>query len=78
MLDHGEDMDYVRIALELGFSAVMIDGSSKPYDENVSLTREAVALGLYIVKTILNNHKENISVTSQDGVTEFVFTLTLA
>ena len=44
MLDHGEDMDYVRIALELGFSAVMIDGSSKPYDENVSLTREAVAL----------------------------------
>ena len=44
MLDHGEDMDYVRTALELGFSAVMIDGSSKPYDENVSLTREAVAL----------------------------------
>ena len=33
MLDHGEDMDYVRTALELGFSAVMIDGSSKPYDE---------------------------------------------
>ena len=44
MLDHGEDMDYVRTALELGFSAVMIDGSSKPYDENVRLTREAVAL----------------------------------
>ena len=44
MLDHGEDLDYVRTALELGFSAVMIDGSSKPYDENVSLTREAVAL----------------------------------
>ena len=44
MLDHGEDMDYVRTALELGFSAVMIDGSSKPYDENVSVTREAVAL----------------------------------
>ena len=44
MQDHGEDMDYVRTALELGFSAVMIDGSSKPYDENVSLTREAVAL----------------------------------
>ena len=26
MLDHGEDMDYVRRALDLGFSAVMIDG----------------------------------------------------
>lgn len=44
MLDHGEDMDYVRLALDLGFSAVMIDGSSKPYEENVRLTREAVAL----------------------------------
>lgn len=44
MLDHGEDMDYVQTALDLGFSAVMIDGSSKPYEENVSLTRRAVAL----------------------------------
>ena len=44
MLDHGEDMDYVKLALDLGFSAVMIDGSSKPYEENVRLTREAVAL----------------------------------
>ena len=30
MLDHGEDMDYVRRALDLGFSAVMIDGSQLP------------------------------------------------
>ena len=37
-----------------------------------------MGLGLYIVKTILNKHKENITVTSQDGVTEFDFTLTLA
>ena len=27
MLDHGEDLDYVRRALDLGFSAIMIDGS---------------------------------------------------
>ena len=37
-----------------------------------------MGLGLYIVKTILNNHKENITVTSDHGVTEFTFTLTLA
>ena len=43
-------------------------------DKSRSVDREGVGLGLYI----LNNHKENISVTSQDGVTEFVFTLTLA
>ncbi len=47
-------------------------------DKSRSVDREGVGLGLYIVKTILNNHKENITVTSQDGVTEFSFTLTLA
>ena len=47
-------------------------------DHSRSVDREGVGLGLYIVKTILNQHKENITVTSQDGVTEFVFTLTKA
>ena len=40
--------------------------------------REGVGLGLYIVKTILGNLKENITATSEDGVTQFTFTLTLA
>ena len=47
-------------------------------DRSRSVDREGVGLGLYIVKTILDNHKENISVTSENGVTEFTFTLTLA
>ena len=47
-------------------------------DRSRSIDKEGVGLGLYIVKTILNNHKENITVTSKDGVTEFIFTLTLA
>ena len=44
MLDHGEDLDYVRKALDLGFSAVMYDGSSLAYEENVAMTREVVAM----------------------------------
>lgn len=47
-------------------------------DKSRSVDREGVGLGLYIVKTILNNHKENITVTSENGVTEFTFTLLLA
>ena len=47
-------------------------------DRSRSLDREGVGLGLYIVKTILNDHKENITCTSEDGVTKFTFTLTKA
>jgi signal transduction histidine kinase len=46
-------------------------------DQSRSVDKEGVGLGLYIVKTILNNHKENITVTSEEGVTEFTFTLAL-
>ena len=47
-------------------------------DSSRSADRDGVGLGLYIVKTILGNLKENITVTSEDGVTQFTFTLTLA
>jgi signal transduction histidine kinase len=47
-------------------------------DYSRSMDREGVGLGLYIVKTILGNLKEKITVTSEDGVTQFTFTLTLA
>ena len=43
-LDHGEDLDYLKKALDLGFSAVMYDGSDLPYAQNVANTRRAVAL----------------------------------
>lgn len=46
-------------------------------DRSRSLDRDGVGLGLYIVKTILNNHDEDIFVTSKDGVTEFIFTVAL-
>lgn len=41
-LDHGEDFEYCKKAIALGFTSVMIDCSAKPYDENVKETRAVV------------------------------------
>lgn len=46
-------------------------------DRSRSRDRDGVGLGLSIVKTILSNHGENVFVTSQNGVTEFIFTAKL-
>jgi ketose-bisphosphate aldolase len=42
-LDHATRVDQVQAALELGFSAVMIDGSTLPLEGNIALTRQIVA-----------------------------------
>jgi signal transduction histidine kinase len=47
-------------------------------DRSRSLDKSGVGLGLYLVKAIINSHDEDIAVESEDGVTEFVFTLPLA
>ena len=47
-------------------------------DRSRSLDKDGVGLGLYLVKSIINSHDEDIAVKSEDGVTEFVFTLSLA
>jgi len=47
-------------------------------DRSRSLDRDGVGLGLYLVKSILDAHGEDIAVTSKDGQTEFVFTVMLA
>ena len=41
-LDHGEDFDYIRRAIDLGFNSVMIDASMHEFKENVRLTKEVV------------------------------------
>ena len=46
-------------------------------DRSRSQDRDGVGLGLYIVKTIIGSHGEDIAVTSRDGITEFVFSLTI-
>ncbi len=46
-------------------------------DKSRSENRDGWGLGLYIVKTLICSHGENISVASRDGKTEFTFTLPL-
>lgn len=38
-LDHGEDEDYCRKAIDMGFTSVMFDNSTLPYEENIRRTR---------------------------------------
>ena len=47
-------------------------------DKSRSADKDGYGLGLYIVKTIVEQHKETISVTSEEGVTDFSFTVQLA
>ena len=41
-LDHGDSFKTCKDCIDNGFSSVMIDGSSLPYDENVKLTKQVV------------------------------------
>lgn len=57
-LDHGRDYDSCAAAIEGGYTSVMIDGSSLPFDENVELTREVVKYA----------HARGVSVEGELGV----------
>jgi len=41
-LDHGDSFELCQSCIEFGFSSVMIDGSSKSFDDNVALTKKVV------------------------------------
>jgi len=47
-------------------------------DKSRSADKDGVGLGLYIVRTILEQHRETITAASEDGVTTFTFTVQLA
>ncbi len=43
-LDHGTDIEYLKVALELGFTSVMYDGSEHDYETNLANTKYVVEL----------------------------------
>jgi ketose-bisphosphate aldolase len=43
-LDHCKDLDLIKECIESGWTSVMIDASSKPFEDNLSLSREVVEM----------------------------------
>lgn len=84
-LDHGPDFETCRACIDGGFTSVMIDGSSLPYEENVALTKKVVdyahAHGVVVegelgqlagVEDEVNVNAEDASYTNPDQVEDFV------
>jgi len=57
-LDHGESFERAMQALHCGFTSVMIDASSLPFEENVAITREVVKCA----------HAAGVSVEGEIGI----------
>ncbi|MBB5335032.1 class II fructose-bisphosphate aldolase [Pectinatus brassicae] len=56
-LDHGTNINYLKDAIKLGFSSVMIDASMYDLTENIRITKEIVALA----------HANNVTVEAEIG-----------
>lgn len=75
-LDHGANLDQVIHAIQLGFSSVMIDGSSLPFEENIEKTKEVVrvahAVGVSVEAELgtIGNTGNNV----EGGVTKVTYT----
>jgi len=43
-LDHCKDLSFIQNCIDAGWSSVMIDASSKPFDENITLSQRVVEM----------------------------------
>lgn len=57
-LDHGKTFEDCKMAIDAGFTNVMIDASSLPMDENIALTKKVVEYA----------HQRNVTVEAEIGV----------
>ena len=57
-LDHGDSFELCKDCIDNGFSSVMIDGSSLPYEENIALTKKVVEYA----------HQYDVTVEAELGV----------
>ncbi|MDD6024658.1 MAG: class II fructose-1,6-bisphosphate aldolase [Oscillospiraceae bacterium] len=84
-LDHGDSFETCKSCIDDGFTSVMIDASSKPFEENIEITRKVVeyahAHGVVVeaelgtlagVEDEVNVSAEDSSYTRPEDVQEFV------
>ena len=84
-LDHGPDFETCKSCIDGGFTSVMIDASSKPFAENIALTRQVVEYahdhGVVVeaelgtlagIEDEVNVSAEDSSYTRPEEVEEFV------
>ena len=57
-LDHGDSFELCKDCIDMGFSSVMIDGSSLPYEDNIALTKKVVEYA----------HQYDVTVEAELGV----------
>ncbi len=56
-MDHASSLDQILLAIRSGYTSVMIDASSRPFEENVAITREVCRIA----------HPLNVSVEAELG-----------
>ena len=84
-LDHGDSVELCKSCIDGGFTSVMIDASSKPFEENIAATREVVEYahehGVVVeaelgtlagIEDAVNIDAEDARYTHPDQVEEFV------
>ncbi len=84
-LDHGDSFDICKSCIDGGFTSVMIDASSKPFEENIEITRKVVEYahdhGVVVeaelgtlagIEDEVNVSAEDSSYTRPEDVQEFV------
>ena len=72
-LDHGADFDICKSCIDGGFTSVMIDASSKPFEENIALTHKVVEYahdhGVVVEAELgtLAGVEDDVSVSAEDS-----------
>src|SRR3989338_2174386 len=56
-LDHAQDISLIKLAIDLGFTSVMIDASEYPFEKNLKITQEVVRLA----------HRHQVTVEAELG-----------